>query len=89
MSNSSIWLIDRILSGATSPGQSRPGSNGNEGILHIPQSFIIGAVPSDALISYPGHPFGVGSFPSAEIQSVYSTAPAEWANKFKDKGSYV
>ena len=28
MSNSSIWPIDRILSGATTPGQSRPGSDG-------------------------------------------------------------
>ena len=29
---SSIWPIDRILSGATTQGQSRPGSDGNEGI---------------------------------------------------------
>ena len=35
MSNSSIWAIDRILSGATTPGQSGPGSNGNNGVLHI------------------------------------------------------
>ena len=31
-----IWLIDRALSGATIPGQSEPGSNGNEGVLHVP-----------------------------------------------------
>ena len=30
------WLIDRILSGATTPGQSRPGSEGNAGVLRIP-----------------------------------------------------
>ena len=35
---SSIWSIDRTLSGATTPGQSEPGNNGNEGVLYIPQS---------------------------------------------------
>ena len=46
MSNSSIWPIDRTLSGATTPGQSWPGSNGNEGVLRIPQSSnITGALP--------------------------------------------
>ena len=29
-----IWLIDRTLSGATTPGQSEPESDGDEGILH-------------------------------------------------------
>ena len=38
MSNSSVWPIDRTLSSATTPGQSVPESNGNEGILCIPQS---------------------------------------------------
>ena len=36
----SIWPIDRNLSGATTLGQSEPGSNGNEGELHIPQIII-------------------------------------------------
>ena len=68
------------LSGATTPGQSGPGSNCNEGVLHIPQSSsIAGTSPSDCLVSYPGHSLG-GSYPSAEVQSVYSTAPADWAN---------
>ena len=32
-----IWPIDRSLSGATTPGQSGPGNNGNEtGIPHFP-----------------------------------------------------
>ena len=35
---SSIWLIDRTLSGATTPGQSGPGSDDNEGVLHIPNT---------------------------------------------------
>ena len=30
---SSIWPIDRTLSGATTPGQNGPRSNGNEGVL--------------------------------------------------------
>ena len=36
--------------------------------------------PSDGLVSYLGHSLGdVGSYPLAEVQSVYSTAPADWA----------
>ena len=43
------------LSGATTPGQSGHGSDGNEGILRIPQSSITaGTSPSDCLVSYPG-----------------------------------
>ena len=38
MSKSFTWPIDRILSGASTPGQSRPGNDGNEGFLSIPQS---------------------------------------------------
>ena len=55
---SSIGLIDRTLSGATTPGQSEPGSNGNEGVLSIPQSSgINGTSPSDCLVSYLEHLF--------------------------------
>ena len=82
MSNSSIWSIDRILSGVTPLGQSRRGSNGNEQVLHIPQSSSIsGASPSDFLMKYPEHLLGE-SYSSAAIQSVYSTAPTDWALKF-------
>ena len=64
MSNSSIWPINRTLSGATTLGQSGLGSNGNNGILNIPQnSSITGASPSDCLMSYPGHLLRVGSLP--------------------------
>ena len=73
MSNNSIWLIDRTLLGATTPGQSDPGNNGNERILCIPQiSSITEASLSDCL----GHSLRQ-SYPFAEIQSVYSTTPAE------------
>ena len=45
MQFSSIWPMDRALSGATIPGQSGPG---NEGVLHIPQSSgSTGTSPSD------------------------------------------
>ena len=68
--------IDRALSGATTPGQSGPGSDGNEGVLRIPQSSsTVGTSPSDSLVSYPGHSLWGGSYPSAEVQSVYSTPP--------------
>ena len=77
---SSIGPRDRILSDATTPGQSGPGSNGNKGILCIPQSSsITGASPLDYLVSYLGHSLrGGGSYHSAKIQSVYSTASADW-----------
>ena len=53
---SSIWPINRTLSSVTTPGQSAPGSNGNEGVLHIPQSSSITRTsPSDCLVSYPGY----------------------------------
>ena len=73
--------MDRALSGATTPGQSEPASNSNEGVLRILQSSsITGTSPSDCLVSYPGQSLGVESYLSAEVQSVYSTAPADWAS---------
>ena len=38
---SSIWPIDKTLSGSTTTGQSGHGSDGNERVLCIPQSFSI------------------------------------------------
>ena len=74
-----VLSIDRALSGASTPGHSGPGSDGNEGVLRIPQSSsIVGTSPSDCLVLYPGHSLW-GSYPSAEKQSVYSTATANWA----------
>ena len=79
MSNISIcWLIERTLLHATTPGQSRLGSDGNEEVFRIPQSYsITRAWLSNCLVSYAGHSFG-GSYPSAEKQSVYSTATSDW-----------
>ena len=79
MSNSSIWPIDKTLSDATTPGQSGPESDGNEVVVCITQSFrIIGASPSGCLVSCPGHTLRE-SYPSAEMQLVYSIIPADWA----------
>ena len=67
------------LSDTTTPDQSEPGSNSNEKMLHIPQSFsITAASPSDFLVLYPRHSMGV-SHSSVEVQSVYSKAAADWA----------
>ena len=63
MSYSSIWPIDKILSGAIIQGQSRPGSNGNEGKLHKPQKSWTGPSPRDCLLSYLGHSLGGGVLP--------------------------
>ena len=51
-----LVLLDRTLSGATILSQSGPGSNGDEGVIYIPQSSsITGTSSSDCLVSYPGH----------------------------------
>ena len=53
---SSIWPIDRNLSGATTPSQSGPGSDSNEEVLCNPQiSSITKTSSSDCLVSYLGH----------------------------------
>ena len=72
---------DRALSGVTITSQSGPGSNGNKGVLCIPQSFSLsGTSPSDCLMPYPGQSLG-GSYPSAELLTAFSTAPTDWASK--------
>ena len=71
------------LSGATTPSQSEPGSDGNEGVLCIPQSSsITGTLPSDCLVSYLGHSLGGGLTLLQTCRSVYSTARADWAISF-------
>ena len=85
----SIWLINRILLGATTPDLSGPWSDGKKGVLCVPQSSsITGTSPSDCLVSYVGHSFEGGeSHPSAEMQSEYSTALASWVTCW-GRGSY-
>ena len=54
MQISSTYPLIKALSGATTPGQSGPGSDGNERVVRIPQSSsITGTLLSDCLVSYP------------------------------------
>ena len=49
-----------MLLAATTTSESETRSNGNEGVLHIPQSSsITGHLPSYCLMSYLGHSLGV------------------------------
>ena len=75
MTNSSIQPIDTFQ--VLPLRQSAPGNNGSEGVLRIPQIYsITGASLWDSL----KHSFGE-SYPPAETQSAYTTAPANWAMK--------
>ena len=77
---SSIWPIHRTLSGATTPGQSGPGSDGNEGVLLISQSSsITGTSLSDCLVSYSRTLVWGGLILLQLKQLVYSTITANWA----------
>ena len=77
MSNGSIRPIDRTLLGATTPNQSGPGSNDNEGYSTFP---YYRNLTIRLFISYLGRSLGK-FYPSAEMLSVYSKAPADRANK--------
>ena len=61
---------------ATTPNQSGPGSNDNEGVLRVPQSIITETLPLDSLASFQDTHLE-GSYPSAEAQSEYSTVPVD------------
>ena len=62
----------------------------NEGVLRILQSSsIAGTSPSDCLVSYPGHSLGGWSYPSAEKQSVYSTAQPTGQSSYEYNNVHV
>ena len=67
--------------------QSGPRTNGNEGVLRIPQSSrITKASPSDYLVSYSRHSFG-GSFTSLQrcsqcILQPQQNKPCKWSMEF-------
>ena len=83
----SIQPIDKALSGATTPGQSGPGSNGNEGVFRIPQSpSITGTLPSDCLVSYRGHSFGRGLTPCRGTVGVFYSPSRLGTPTKKNKG---
>ena len=78
-----MWPIESTISGATIPSQSGPGRDVNKGILCIPESSSISrSSPSRTLIG-----FGEVSHSSAEMQSVYSAAPADWVNIYRNTGN--
>ena len=59
-----IWPIDRTLSGATTPSQSGPGSNGIEEILRIPRrTSFTGTSGSNCLVSLSEHALWRGVLP--------------------------
>ena len=79
MSNNFIWLINRTLSGATTPDQSGPRSTPySPKIQDWSLTIKFFCVISRTLV-------GVVSYSSAEILFVYSIAPAEWARFEKEK----
>ena len=50
-----MWPIDGTQTGITTPGQSKPGSNGKVGVLHNLQNWSLTIRYS--LVSYPEQPF--------------------------------
>ena len=69
---SSIWPIDRTLSGAIFLGQSGLRSDGNDGVLCIfESSCITGTSPSDCLVSSHDTRWWGFFYSSTEMQSVY------------------
>ena len=44
--NKSTWSINGTLTGTTTPSESGPESNGNEGVLHTPQFIRVGTSAS-------------------------------------------
>ena len=80
-------IIDRTLPGATTPGQGGPGINGNEGVLHIPQSSsITGTSPLNYLVSYLGHSSGGGLTPSH--RSGRCILPPQLTGQIKFSGTF-
>ena len=62
---------------ATALGQSKPGSNGNERVLHIIQHSRTEATPSGGFMSYPGLSLGAGLIP---LQLFYCPSRLSWPN---------
>ena len=88
---SSIWPIDRTLSGAITPGKSEPGSDGKEEVLCIPQSSrITGTSPLDCLVSYPGDSLGGEVLPLCRDAVSVFYSPIRMGNMTLDAGrSYL
>ena len=78
---------NHYTTGARTPTQSGPASSGNKEVLYILQNSRVGVSPSNGLMSYSRHSLWVcgGGYSSAEMQSVYSTVPADWAKCYHNK----
>ena len=78
----SIWPIDMALLGATTLGQSGPASDGDEEVLHIPQSAnITGTPPSDCLVLYPGYSLRGGVLPLCREAVGVFYSPSQLGNQ--------
>ena len=79
---SSIWLIDGTQTGTSSSDQSWPGSNGNEGLLHIPQSSRTNRC---SFVSYPGRSLGMrgGFLPLCKGEVGVFHSPNRQGSEFK------
>ena len=76
--------IDRTLSDATTWDQSGPGSNGNKGVLHIPQISKTGASQLNDLMSFPERSLVVGSLTPMQnaVGVFYSPSRLSWENSW-------
>ena len=81
----SIWSISGTLTGTTTSSQSGPGSNGNEGVFHIPQSSRTETSLSDGLVSYLGYLLGWVSLTPQQkcCQHILQLQPTKWREKIK------
>ena len=79
------------LSGATTAGQSGHGSDDNEEVLCIPKSPASLKPHHQIVQSHIQNTRVVGeSYSCAEVQSVYSTASADWAiHRVKCKNTFI
>ena len=75
--------MDGTLTDTTTLGQSGPGSNGNERVLHIPWSLSLRC----SLVSNPGHLLRWRSYLSVEMQLAYFTSPSSRLGWFPIKSS--
>ena len=76
---SSVWPIGRTLSGATTLDHVHLGVMAMKRYSAIPQTpALLEPHNQICLVSYPEHPLGE-SYLSAEMRSVYSAAPVDWA----------
>ena len=97
MSNSSIWPIYKNQSGATTSGQSEPGSDANEGWFCIPQSASITVASQSCFYCNIQGTRWLWSYTSAKVQFVYYIAQTArlitilnfWQNNFDFIVSFI